>query len=963
MGKYDYSGIDYKNKNLLETPADTTSGDTAAKPKKLYNYGSAKDYKNKNVVEGGTADSNYKSKYIVGVTGRPERTIMGTVGDIGVTAAKGGVNLLSAGYGLTNLLSFGAPKWFLNKVGIDPNSEEAHAFLNQYYSDAQQLAGANVDASVGAMGRLKALVQNPSVIAQRLGETAPLMAGGSAITQAARTAGVATPIAIGLGEGILQTGSAVEQNLAREGKLTLRGTGTAIGSGLSTGFFSAISGGVAKKLGIADVDDMFRKLGTSPKKVTRRLLEGGFTEGVLEEFPQSVTEQIWMNAAMGKEGAALLEGVPEAAVEGTLIGTIMGAGMAARSGSALEAQVQEEIDLIKKEAEQELEELEEIGEEDFLAEEEEGALPPEEQKPEKPPVPEKPEVTEPEQTEEEEATTPPEKKKKKKTSSKKKKSDKKDKKKKKKQMDEEAKKRLAELRAKRREDAKAAAAAGMSLADWYASQGLDAQGKLTIGAPPTIPGVTQPEGPTEADQAAPEDLSQVPETAAIDPEQAADAFTGGELPSQTEDIQDEDEDVVTPEMSSLQMELANSLGMGDLPTAPPELPTAPPQKPSDIDIPEGDAQDIVDKELADKFGGLTPEQQALIDKMEGEGKAPTKKEAAAAQKAIEMRESGELQRKRAEQFGIEPQGRHPDTGLFHWTYKGETFTTESLTKAEIRQKIGEIDEMRSKKAEAERQATILELYQQNQLGDVETDPFAVLDTIKGSDVERIPITYSALNRIYVETEDGTVFKGDGEVPGVSPSTASDEDLQKIIAAVRKLKQAAAEQGHDVNKMVNGYIVTDKRGTEHKVPAADVVTTKKGKGTEQRSLKDKAENRAEQRQYNLSEAAEIDEIIADARVTDKTNADIAKERGLPLAYVNQLTMDIREAQGTLADKARGVTDADKIVANMLLRTEKTKKPNRMIQGIAAKIKRMTDLGNNKALSIDDLISAGEEALWN
>nr|MBL0731269.1 PLxRFG domain-containing protein [Desulfobacterales bacterium] len=57
--------------------------------------------------------------------------------------------------------------------------------------------------------------------------------------------------------------------------------------------------------------------------VAKGIVAGGFTEGAFEELPQSMQEQIWLNAALGKP---LTEGVPEAGATGMLTGMAMGAG-------------------------------------------------------------------------------------------------------------------------------------------------------------------------------------------------------------------------------------------------------------------------------------------------------------------------------------------------------------------------------------------------------------------------------------------------------------------------------------------------------------------------------------------------------------------------------------------------------------------------------------------------------------
>lgn len=74
---------------------------------------------------------------------------------------------------------------------------------------------------------------------------------------------------------------------------------------------SAIAGGVVQAAGEAP-------------GLARRMAGGALTEGVLEELPQSVQETMFQNWA---EGTDLTEGVARSAVEGTLAGSAIGAGV------------------------------------------------------------------------------------------------------------------------------------------------------------------------------------------------------------------------------------------------------------------------------------------------------------------------------------------------------------------------------------------------------------------------------------------------------------------------------------------------------------------------------------------------------------------------------------------------------------------------------------------------------------
>ena len=60
---------------------------------------------------------------------------------------------------------------------------------------------------------------------------------------------------------------------------------------------------MAKSLGIADVDTMLAGAAVNPKVakgITRQVLEGAVSEGLLEELPQSVMEQVLQNIALDR---------------------------------------------------------------------------------------------------------------------------------------------------------------------------------------------------------------------------------------------------------------------------------------------------------------------------------------------------------------------------------------------------------------------------------------------------------------------------------------------------------------------------------------------------------------------------------------------------------------------------------------------------------------------------------------
>lgn len=269
------------------------------------------------------------------------RTIGGTIKDVGISALKGAIAVPEAAVGLADLVSGGrAGKALENEdgmVGFRP--KQAKAALDEGYSAAQKKAFQRVQAADGLGDTFMAAVENPSVIAHSVVESLPLMGAGGVLARGGLSlAGQVAPrvaaapgagiVAGAVGEGAVGAGSAAEQirQQTADGMLTGGQAGLAAASGGATALFGYLGGKVAQKLGIADVDTMLAGAATNPavrKGVVRSTLEGAFAEGVLEELPQSISEQVLQNIALDRP---LDEGVDQAAVLGLLSGGLMGGG-------------------------------------------------------------------------------------------------------------------------------------------------------------------------------------------------------------------------------------------------------------------------------------------------------------------------------------------------------------------------------------------------------------------------------------------------------------------------------------------------------------------------------------------------------------------------------------------------------------------------------------------------------------
>jgi hypothetical protein len=256
-----------------------------------------------------------------------DRTVLGTVGDVGVVAAKSAIGLPQALVGLADIPTMGYAGKAVQAIGIDfkAGQEAASAF----YSDAQQEANAKLQEAKGFVDTLGIALKNPSTLATATGESLGQMLGGAAVGRGllAVAPKVMPWLAAAIGEGVMGGGAAAEQTRSEtdDGLLTLKQDFAAVMSGVGTTLFSVVGGKMSAKLGIADIDTVLVKGGMDAvsaeamkKGFVRRLVESGVSEGLFEEMPQSVQEQMWQNFAKDKP---IGQGVGNAAAMGLLTGS------------------------------------------------------------------------------------------------------------------------------------------------------------------------------------------------------------------------------------------------------------------------------------------------------------------------------------------------------------------------------------------------------------------------------------------------------------------------------------------------------------------------------------------------------------------------------------------------------------------------------------------------------------------
>ena len=281
----------------------------------------------------------------------PERTLSGTTKDLGIAFLKSAISVPEGYVGLVDLPTMGYAGKLLQDAGF--KTKDAKEILDSYYSEAQQAANRRVSETKGLLPIVGAALENPSVITQAGIESLGSILGGGAIgrglTKAAPALTKAAPalapyLAGALGEGIIGAGSAAEQ-MRQESKdqlLSGKQVASAIGSGLGTAAFGIAGGKLAKKLGLDDIDTLLaggaskaatggakQTLGKSVRDFALRASAAGVSEGLFEEFPQSVQEQMWMNYAQDRP---LMEGTAEAGGMGIVTGGAMGVGATALAG-------------------------------------------------------------------------------------------------------------------------------------------------------------------------------------------------------------------------------------------------------------------------------------------------------------------------------------------------------------------------------------------------------------------------------------------------------------------------------------------------------------------------------------------------------------------------------------------------------------------------------------------------------
>ena len=293
----------------------------------------------------------------------------GTLGDLG-TAIKQGVARIPEGLaGLADIpveLATGknyiteAGKKLADVTGIHPSDYAASLEAEKSAGYQQAQAEANAlwkahDEGKASYGDIAAFyAKHPALTATNVVESAPSMVVGGAYGRALKGVGALSAVARGaIGEGAVSAGQLNAAMNEEGGGSRQKALAAALG-GAGTGLIAGGSGALARRMGVIDPETFLAgKSGSLSAKeladfeqaaqrgIAARLGLGALQEGVLQELPQSVQEQMFQNWGTGKP---IMEGVGRQAIEGLLAGAVLGGGFNVLGRGDVNQQIQDRKD-------------------------------------------------------------------------------------------------------------------------------------------------------------------------------------------------------------------------------------------------------------------------------------------------------------------------------------------------------------------------------------------------------------------------------------------------------------------------------------------------------------------------------------------------------------------------------------------------------------------------------------------
>lgn len=283
------------------------------------------------------ASNNKDTKFDPSTAKAVNKGFGGHVRDLGASLMGGLASVPDVAVGVADMYSGGRAGKAVDNLSENFKLGDGRKYWQDQKTDHAKVQSQEFSDAEGIIDKTKVALSNPSMITNTVVESVPSMALGGLAGRGLNVAskGLINPVAAGAaGEGLVMAGAQAEQirQETDDGLLTGKQVAAAAGTGVAGSLLGFLGGTVAKKLGFEDVDTLMAR-GIKPEQVAgeisqipfssipKNIVLGAISEGLLEEMPQSVTEQVLQNYALDKD---LFEGVDDAIVMGTLAGMAMG---------------------------------------------------------------------------------------------------------------------------------------------------------------------------------------------------------------------------------------------------------------------------------------------------------------------------------------------------------------------------------------------------------------------------------------------------------------------------------------------------------------------------------------------------------------------------------------------------------------------------------------------------------------
>lgn len=290
------------------------------------------------------ASNNKNTKFDPSTAKAVDKGFGGHIRDLGASLMGGLASVPDVAVGVADLYSGGRAGKAVDNLSDNFKLGDGRKYWQDQKTDHAKVQSQEFADAEGIVDKTKVALSNPSMIANTVVESLPSMALGGLAGRGLNVAskGLINPVAAGAaGEGLVMAGAQAEQirQETDDGLLTGKQVAAAAGTGVAGSLLGFLGGTVAKKLGFEDVDTLMAR-GVKPEQMANEISQipfssipksvvlGAISEGLLEEMPQSVTEQVLQNYALDKD---LFEGVDDAIVMGTLAGMAMGGTVAGAS--------------------------------------------------------------------------------------------------------------------------------------------------------------------------------------------------------------------------------------------------------------------------------------------------------------------------------------------------------------------------------------------------------------------------------------------------------------------------------------------------------------------------------------------------------------------------------------------------------------------------------------------------------